>query len=349
MRTFPATSIVILVAVVSGFGTKLGLISYARGLQQPSSPTQQRPEKKSPQSEQKRPEEPAQNQEETIHLSSHLVLVPVSASDANGNPVTNLTARDIVIEEQGRPQQVVSLGEPGKTPIDLALLFDVSGSTMRQFDFERQAAEQFVKRDLKPGDDISIFAIGATPKMIQARTNAIADAIAGLNSIEPANVPTAFFDTVIAGVQYLGKTADAESRRVVLVISDGEENYSTTGTLSQSLRDLQKNDCLFYSINPNGHGVKLNKISQQGQAVMESMASETGGKAFSISRPEDLESVFNEIAAELQAQYLFGYYADDQATDTGFKKITVRAPGRPDIRIRARQGYYPSLQPAPKP
>ena len=46
------------------------------------------------------------------------------------------------------------------------------------------------------------------------------------------------------------------------------------------------------------------------------------------------------IAAELQAQYLLGYYAPDERADGAFRRITVRVPKRPDLRVRARQGYY---------
>ncbi|HYL99903.1 MAG TPA: VWA domain-containing protein, partial [Blastocatellia bacterium] len=193
--------------------------------------------------------------------------------------------------------------------------------------------------DLKANDAISIFAIGLTPKMVEARTTNSQEAINGLNSIAPANEPTAFFDTVVDAVHYLDQTADSGSRRVLLVISDGEENYSKHSSLAEALQELQKNDCLFYSINPNGEGATMNKISREGQNVMEAMATQTGGKAFTVSTSDDLEAVFRQISDELQAQYLFGYYSDEQGP-AGFRRITVRAPNRPDLRIRARQGYY---------
>ena len=42
----------------------------------------------------------------------------------------------------------------------------------------------------------------------------------------------------------------------------------------------------------------------------------------------------------MQAQYLLGYYSTDERTDGGFRRIAVNVPKRPDLRIRARQGYY---------
>jgi Ca-activated chloride channel family protein len=159
-------------------------------------------------------------------------------------------------------------------------------------------------------------------------------------SLAPVQEPTAFFDTVVDAALYLGKTADPGSRRVLVVISDGEENYSAHYKLNDALRELQKNDCLFYSINPTGSSLSLNTISTRGQKIMESMSSETGGKAFVPEKVTDLEAVFRQIAEELQAQYLLGYYSTDERADGGFRRIKAQVTKRPDLRVRARQGYY---------
>jgi VWFA-related protein len=283
---------------------------------------------------------PVQDQDTPLRLSSRLIQVPVSASDEAGNPVKDLKVEDIVIEEEGKPQKVVALGEPGKTPVDIALLFDVSGSIQGQFAFEQQAAVQFIKEVLKSGDAVSLFAIGVTPKLVKARTTSSEEINVGIMSIQPLKEPTAFYDTVVEAAQYLDKNADTGSRRVLLIISDGEENYSKKHTLSVAQQELLKNDCLFYSINPSGGGLKFNNMSLKGQSLMETMASQTGGKAFNLAKVEELGWVFRQIAAELQAQYLFGYYSTDERSGGEFKRITVRAPNRPNLRIRARQGYY---------
>ena len=284
--------------------------------------------------------EKAQDQDEAISLGSRLVQVPVSASDATGQPVKDLKAEDVVIEEEGRPQQVVVLGEPGKTPVEIALLFDLSGSVHGQFEFEQRAATQFIRDVLKPGDALSLFSIGIVPKMIKERTTNGEEVIAGLMQLQPLKEPTAFFDSVVEAANYLDKTAAADSRRVLIVISDGEENYSKNSSLNDALREIQKKDILFYSINPSGEGIRLNVMSLKGQGNMDAMASQTGGLAFNLVRIEHLELVFRQIAQELQAQYLFGYYSTDERRDGGFRRLAVRVPKRTDLRIRTRQGYY---------
>jgi Ca-activated chloride channel family protein len=261
-------------------------------------------------------------------------------SDASGRPVRDLAAEDFVVTEEGQSQKVVSLGEPGKTPIELAILFDVSGSTHSQFKFEQQAAVRFINQALKPNDAVSVFSIGLTPKLVRSRTTKSEEAVGGLMSIAPTKEPTAFFDAVADASRYVGKTGDNASRRVLLVISDGEENQSERNKLKDALLELQKNDCLFYSINPGGPSINLNRISIQGQKILDTMATQTGGKAFLPEKLENLEAVFSQIAAELQAQYMLGYYSTDERADGGFRRINVRVPKRPDLRVRARQGYY---------
>ena len=286
---------------------------------------------------------PTQNppqEDDPIRLTSRLVLVPISASDAAGNPVKDLTMQDFALEEQGRAQTIATLGEPGKVATEIALLFDVSGSIHGKFAFEQQAAVRFIKQVLKPNDAVSIFSIGLKPKIVKTRTANSDEAIAGLMELTPVKEPTAFFDAVVDAALYLGKNAEAGSRRVLIVISDGEENYSERYKLADVQRELQKNDCLFYSINPSGEALNLNSMSIKGQGLMEQMSAQTGGKAFVPETTRALEAVFRQIADELQAQYLLGYYSTDERADGGFRTIAVKAPKRPELRLRFRQGYY---------
>ena len=100
---------------------------------------------------------------------------------------------------------------------------------------------------------------------------------------------------------------------------------------------------LFYAINPGGGELRRKQISRRGQDVMTEMASATGGVAFVPETDEDLDAAFQQIVNELRSQYLLQYYPSDSTEKKGFVPITVEIPKRPDLRIRARKGYY--LQP----
>src|SRR5262245_5612618 len=149
---------------------------------------------------------PAEEQNETIKINSNLVAVPVSVTDASGEPVRNLAVDDFKVEEEGKEQQVVALGEPGKTPVELTLLFDVSGSVYERFQFQQQAASRFLKEVLKPNDAASIFTIGFRPKLVYPRVVGVDKAVAAALAVNPTKEATAFFDTVVEAAQYLGKT-----------------------------------------------------------------------------------------------------------------------------------------------
>ena len=303
---------------------------------------QQQQQQQSEQSKQdpQKPRPGTEPEETLIKIDSNLVAVPVSVTDIEGNPVRNLTVEDFQLEEEGIKQTLEPLGEPGKTPLEMALLFDVSRSVRNRFDFERETAGRFLKEILKPGDAVSIFSIGSKPLLSVQRTENADAAIAATAAIQPTEDSTAFFDTVVKAAKHLDDSSNPNVRRVMVVISDGEDTNSERFRLLDAKRELQRADAIFYAINPSGPSIRLNKISTKGHEGMMALAEETGGVAFLPDKLGDLTRVFNQITAELQAQYLLGYYSSNENNDGKYRRITVRVPKRPELRIRARAGYY---------
>src|SRR5262245_3297667 len=338
LAVFSIASGLILAMTAAGQSTRERRIDGEPPKQQPDTPKQEQPKKDSQKPNEKKPA--ADPETEITRLNTNLVAVPVSVTDAQGNPVRNLTVEDFQIEEEGVKQAVQSLGEPGKTPIELALLFDVSKSIRNRFDFERETAGRFLKEILKPGDAVSVFSIGTEPKLSVQRTGNAENAVAATAAIQPTEDSTAFFDTVVNASHHLNEGSNPGVRRVMVVLSDGEDTNSERFHLDDATRELQRADALFYAINPSGPSIHLNKISTKGHNGMVTLANETGGMAFLPDKIEDLTKVFNQITAELQAQYLFGYDSSNETNDGKFRRITVRVPNRPELRIRARTGYY---------
>ena len=307
---------------------------------------------------------------DVVKVSSNLVMVPVSVVDEKGEPLHGLQVNDFRLEEQGRQQQIAQIGNPDEVPLEIALLIDVSGSTNARFVFEKEAAASFLKQVLKPADRATVYMIDRSP--VLRITAAVAEVASnGLRSIEPATDkgPTAFFDTVVEAAQYLAKNTSPQHRRVILVISDGVDNFSerikkaigatraeqdavgiparqriNDRALAEVQREVQLTDAVFYSINPAGETMHLNVMTKRGQDGMRLLAEATGGNAFVPEKIEDLEPVFKQIAAELRGQYLLQYYSNSQAPGGEFRRIAVSVPSRAAIRVRARQGYYPKAK-----
>src|SRR4051812_30325548 len=94
----------------------------------------------------KPPPPPKDEDYEVVRVTSNLIVVPVSVTDAAGQPVLGLKIPDFRLDEEGRQQEVAQIGDPEQTPLDIALLLDVSGSVDARFAFEQQAAAAFLKQ-----------------------------------------------------------------------------------------------------------------------------------------------------------------------------------------------------------
>lgn len=301
---------------------------------------------------------------DVVRVESNLVVVPVSVTDLTGQPVQGLTVKDFNLLEEGRAQEITQIGDPEQVPLEIAILLDVSGSVDARFAFEQQAASRFLKQVLKTGDRATVFAIDRTPRH-ELPLDTAENAAAKIMTIGPAKGPTAFYDTVIEAVKYLAQNTPEDHRRVVVVVTDGEDNFSdkvkkAIGTTSESQaavtpaatlalhnkllsevqREVQKAEVTFYSINPSGLSLRLNVISQRAQDGMSQLASATGGTSFVPEKEENFEAVFRQIAAELRSQYLLQYYSTNESPSGKYLRLNVGVPAKPQLRVRARQGYY---------
>ena len=75
------------------------------------------------------PTPPIKEEDQVIKVSSRLVVVPVSVTDSNGEPVSGLKAENFRVSEEGRQQVIDSVGNAENVPLEIAVLFDVSAST----------------------------------------------------------------------------------------------------------------------------------------------------------------------------------------------------------------------------
>ncbi|MDQ3087629.1 MAG: VWA domain-containing protein [Acidobacteriota bacterium] len=259
------------------------------------------------------PPNKVEDEGEVLRIESRLVVVPVSIVDANGQPVLGLKAQDFRVLEENKSQQIQQVSDAEKVPLEIALLIDVSSSVNKIFELEKSAAAQFLQGVMRPEDRATIFLITDKPVLLQSRETAEKSSV-NVRSIAQTKSSTAFYDTVTTAARYLNANAQPRSRRVILSLSDGEDNYSeitrnptvvayknldinklTQKDLDQRdsrtakahtqaqavvLKSLQNTDTVFYTINPSGPSVRLNLASRRAQNALQQFADETGGTAF---------------------------------------------------------------------
>ncbi len=251
--------------------------------------------------------------DDVIKVESRLVVVPVSVTDSNGQPVLGLKSQDFRVAEENKQQTIDNVGTADVVPLEIALLFDVSASTDTMFKFEQETAASFLKDVMRANDHATIFTVGQRAVLVQSRDSA-QKSIESIRAITPTKEQTAFYDSLRVSADYLKKNAPQGVRKVIVIISDGEDTNSegivraiwnaerkiTDDIQGEKLRDLrvkardgaklaeqvrvlrslQDADTVFYSINPAGSSYQLNKMSVFGQSNMQRFADETGGTAF---------------------------------------------------------------------
>jgi VWFA-related protein len=72
--------------------------------------------------------------------------------------------------------------------------------------------------------------------------------------------------------------------------------------------------------------------------AMHSLADDTGG--FLVSSTNDLSGGFQRVVADNEAYYVMAYEPSNSQRDGRFRKLQVKLPGRRDLRVRTRKGYF---------
>ena len=273
-----------------------------------------------------------------IRVNSNLVSVPIAVFEASGHRITDLKIEDFRLTEDGKPAEISRLSDSGKSNLNIALLFDVSGSLQNNFEFEQNAAINFLKKIWKDGDAVTIISFDEELDIRVQNSDNLQEAMWHLRQLRPTEKPTSFFDAVILGARLIDQYAPEENRQAIIVISDGADNTSK-GNLSMALSEIQRRNAVFYAINPSGASIRLNRININGQENLEELAKATGGDVFVSDNTGDLEDIFGKIELELRAQYLLHYYSLSSNMDGKFHQIGVAIPKQPELIIRARPGF----------
>ncbi len=83
-----------------------------------------------------------------------------------------------------------------------------------------------------------------------------------------------------------------------------------------------------------------NENRVDGKKILERMATETGGRLFEVSKKQNVESIYTQIAEELRSQYRLGYTPDSATASDGYHKIDLDLPKQKNDYIQTRDGYY---------
>jgi VWFA-related protein len=284
---------------------------------------------------------------DAITLEAPLVNVNVTVSDGLGRPITDLKKEDFRIYEDGIEQTVTHFS-PVTAPFDLVLLLDMSGSTESKKKVIKRAAQKFVElTNLE--DRVAVYTFTRRLHLICPFTNNRLALRESIDKIETGG-GTAFYDSLWRTLDELSKTRNR--RKAVVVMTDGVDNsisrpdlYPSRYRFEELNGRVQESDVIIYPIYLDTEYqmvVKEKRELAENYAIareqLTSLADESAGTLYKAAKVEDLEGVYQRVAAELRTVYSLAYSPLNAAHDGKWHEIQVKV-SRESLKTRSRRGY----------
>jgi VWFA-related protein len=302
---------------------------------------------------------PPQPQQPTFRSTGRVVPVYTTVTDESGQIVLDLTQEDFEIRDNGKPQEITQFSMK-LAPMTGTILIDGSQSIVRDFDLLIGAADAFIVR-MMPGDRVRIGSFADDVRLGPAPTDDRDELIRFLRNPFSLRmgIHTRLWDAIDLAIESL---PPAESRRVVLVLTDGQDTSSVkrqADVISRAMR----NDVMVYAIRvppstfepkdqDDANRAKLraaymgtDKIPPRpSDGLLNEVVSDTGGGFFEIDQLSELNSIATQIALELHSQYVLGF--TPEKLDNKVHKIEVRVK-KHGFNARARRSYLASPEAKP--
>ncbi|HEX8502269.1 MAG TPA: VWA domain-containing protein [Pyrinomonadaceae bacterium] len=276
-----------------------------------------------------------------------LARVQARVTDRAGRAIAGLTAKDFAVNEGGVERAVREV-VPTNAPFNLVLLLDVSGSVEERMDFIRKAALAFLNT-AGPQDRIAIVSFRDDVQLVSEFTSDRRLLTERIKDIQ-AGGATSLYDALGYSLVHVLRPLRGE-RTGVVVLSDGDDNRSFL-TFPDILEAVYETGAIVYPlyvpsglIPASGGGDAVTSLDPTRARFLEltsradeegrRLAEVSGGQYFPITRLEQLQRAYDDVAAQLRTAYTVTYETD--------------AAARPDSRVRvrvSREGASVKLSPA---
>ena len=277
---------------------------------------------------------------ETLKVFSREVDLIFTVTDHRGHFVTGLEQQDFGLLDDGRPpSHVVSFKQQTNLPLRVGIMLDTSTSIRQRFQFEQQAATDFLLQVLRPEDRAFVEGFDVQTELTQDFTNRVDLLDTGIRKLRPGG-GTALFDSLYKTCrdQMLTLQQTNAVRKAIVLVSDGDDDYSRAYE-SDAIKMCQRAETIVYTISTN-YGPSKDK----GDDVLKAIADATGGQAFYPNSVEQVATGFHSIEEALRSQYSLVYVPADFKQDGSFRTIYLQAVTG-SYNVRAKKGYFaPSPQ-----
>ena len=296
-----------------------------------------------------------QQQPSVFRGGSDVVRAYVTVTDKDGRIVTTLQQDDFEVRDEGKVQPII-LFDRSPRAIRLIVMLDVSGSMTGNLPLLRNGTAQLVKY-LRREDGARVGTFGKEVIISPSFTREPGELLAALPSSIDPEAPTPLWRAIDKAIEALGP-AEEDARRVVLVLSDGQDSGLTSFrdkfiTQGDVIERARRQDVMVYAVGmrarrgrPSIPGIGVGGLQAALSAdlpdpALARVAEESGGGYLEITLGEDLGRAFAQVAEELHSQYLLGF--EPPKRDGKVHDIDIKVKGS-GLKPRARKSYVAPKQ-----
>ena len=278
-----------------------------------------------------------------VRITAELVQLHVRVIDRNNRPIDNVPRADFHVFEDGVPQTIETFTRE-EVPISYGLAVDTSGSLRSQLQSVIDAGKTIINSN-KAGDETFLVRFISSDKIetVQDFTSNKEMLMDGLDSFYVEGGQTAIIDAVYLSAEHVSEYKKGDEgdrrRRALIVITDGEDRNSFYKQ-EQLFARLREEDVQIYVIGfvnelDKEAGLIRKSPREKAVALINKLASETGGRAFFPESIAELPQIANDIIRDLRTQYVIAYNPTNKAQDGTYRaiKVTVDQASGSDKRI----------------
>ncbi len=283
---------------------------------------------------------------DVLRVETNLVSLYVSAfSTKLQTHVATLEQKDFVVTEDGTPQSV-SFFAATDVPFDLVLLLDLSGSTAGKRNLIRKTTQHFIEA-ARPGDRLAIVTFTHIPIVVSPLTSDRAKLLEAAQQIE-GNGASYVWDALKYTLDQVLGPKTLERRRAVVFMTDGADNSllgwgaGSSISFAELLETVRHKDALIIPIylDTEGDDFLSHRVYANARRILERLADESGGMYYKAKKIDDLNGIYDQVILDLGKVYSLGYTSTRPQRDGTWRVVKVEIANRPDLKTRARPGYY---------
>jgi len=256
------------------------------------------------------------------------VEVYASIHDQKGHFVDGLNRESFQVLEDGKPQQIAAFDSTSQS-LSCAILLDTTGSMNEALPRVKNSIVKLID-ELDPHDSVAIYTFD---QRLVIRQEFTTDKNAAKRAVlrTRAEGATALFDALSEAAQELSLRF---GKKILILFTDGDDNSSALNANAAVAR-AKKAGVPLYSIAEGEatHSKNLRKL-------LDDLSRRTGGAAYEVKKPGEIEQVFHEISEDLRHLYMISYRPPQGANGGKWRKIDLLVNGPKDCHIRAKEGYF---------